>query len=59
MLTTIKGLVEDTMCVSQGKILMPTEVMLCISGDIGVRSYLTVLSTKHWHAHRKASMKSY
>ena len=34
MLPTMQGLVEDAMYVSQGKITMTNEGMLCISGDI-------------------------
>ena len=45
MLPTMQVLVEDAMYVSQGKIPMSTEGVLCISGARGVQSYLTVWST--------------
>ena len=45
MLTTMQGLVENVMYVSQGGIPMSTEGILCISGARGVRSYLMVWST--------------
>ena len=46
MLTTMQGLVEDAMYVSQGEIPTSTEGMLLISGSVpGAWAYLTVWST--------------
>ena len=45
MLTTMQGLVEDAMYVSQAMIPMSTEGMLRISGARGILSYLASWST--------------
>ena len=46
MLSTMPGLVEDVMYVSQGKIPMSTEGILVVSGTVpGAWAYLPVWST--------------